>query len=112
MKVLTEEAVLVCDHENGIVAIVASQNWVTVDGRAVLVDNDPEKRPISGCPHTGAMIKPCTATLQVKQGYSDFVRIDGKAVCLDSVTGLTDGTPPGVVDYKVRSPGQEWIEQL
>lgn len=111
MKLLTEAAVLVCDHETGIVAIIPSQNLLTIDGRAVLVDNDPEGRPIAGCPNTGAMIKPCTSTLKVKQGYSEFVRIDGKAVCLDTVTGLTDGTPPGVVDYKVRHPGQDWVEQ-
>ena len=111
MKILTEQAVLVCDHQNGIVAIAASQDWVTIDGHAVLVDNDPEGRPIAGCPNTGAMIKPCTSTLKVKQGYSGFVQIGGKAVCLDTVTGLTDGTPPGVVDYKVRNPGQDWVEQ-
>lgn len=111
MKLLTEDAVLVCDHENGKVAIAATQDWVTIDGRAVLVDNDPEGRPISGCPNTGAMIKPCTSTLKVKKGYSDFVQIDGKAVCLDTVTGLTDGTPPGIVDYKVRRPGQDWVDQ-
>ncbi|MGR9115880.1 MAG: hypothetical protein ACU85E_08955 [Gammaproteobacteria bacterium] len=111
MKILTEDAVLVCDHETGIVAIAASQNLVTINGRAVLVGNDPEGRPISGCPNTGAMIKPCTSTLKVKNGYSDFVHIEGRAVCLDTVTGLTDGTPPGVVDYKVRRPGQDWVEQ-
>ena len=111
MKLLTEEAVLVCDHENGIVDVAATQNLVTIDGRAVLVDNDPEGCPIAGCPNTGAMIKPCTTTLKVKKGYSEFVQIDGKPVCLDTVTGLTDGTPPGVVDYKVRHPGQDWVEQ-
>lgn len=111
MKLLTEQAVLVCDHENGIVSVAASQDWVTIEGLAVLVDDDPENRPIAGCPNTAAMIKPCTSTLKVKQGYSDFVQIGGKAVCLDTVTGLTDGTPPGVVDYKVKSPGQDWVEQ-
>lgn len=111
MKLLTEDAVLVCDHENGRVAVVATQHLVTIVGRAVLVDNDPEGRPISGCPNTAAMIKPCTSTLKVEKGYSDFVYIDGKAVCLDTVTGLTDGTPPGVVDYKVRRPGQDWVDQ-
>ena len=29
--------------------------------------------------------------------------------CLDSVRGLTDGTPPGTVHYQVRSPGQDWV---
>jgi hypothetical protein len=39
------------------------------------------------------------------------VRIDGCAVCLDTVTGLTDGTPPGIVTYKVRSPGQTLVTE-
>ena len=39
-------------------------------------------------------------------GYSTFLKIDGHKICLDTVRGLTDGTPPGVVEYKVRIPGQ------
>jgi hypothetical protein len=54
-------------------------------------------------------IKPCTATLVAEAGYSSFVRISGRRVCLDSVTGLTDGTPPGVVKYLVRDPGQHLV---
>jgi hypothetical protein len=106
MKLLTQDAVIVCDHSSGIVGLQPSQAWVTISGRAVLVDNDPENRPIAGCPNYGATIKPCVNTLQVKQGYSGFVRVGGRAVCLDSVTGLTDGTPPGMVNYTVRSAGQ------
>jgi hypothetical protein len=30
-------------------------------------------------------------------------------VCLDAVTGLTDGTPPGIVKYKVRNAGQRLV---
>jgi hypothetical protein len=82
---------------------------VTVQGRPVLVRADPEGRPIAGCPNIGPTIKPCTTTLAVQKGYSDFIRIDGRPVCLDSVTGLTDGTPPGVVKYKVNVPGQTWV---
>lgn len=111
MKLLTEDAVLVCAHELGIVGIVATQDLVTIDDRAILVDNDPQSRPIAGCPNTGAMIKPCTSTLKVKQGYSDYIQILGKAACLDTVIGLTDGTPPGIVEYKVRSAGQQWVEE-
>lgn len=111
MKILTEDAVLVCDHQQGVVANRPGQGWVTVAGRRVLVAPDPEGRPITGCPNTGPTIKPCTTTLRVREGYSELVRIDGRAVCLDTVTGLTDGTPPGVVDYTVRSPGQELVSQ-
>ena len=109
MNLLSLDAVLVCDHVSGIVGLVASQAWVTVGGRPLLVEGDPESRPIAGCPNYGAAIKPCTSTLPVKQGYSGLVRIGGRRVCLDTGTGLTDGTPPGIVDYSVRSPGQQIV---
>ncbi len=109
MKLLTLDAVLVCDHISGIVALVACQSWVTVGGCPILVDSDPEQRTIGGCPNYGAAIKPCVTTLAVKQGYSGFVRIGDRCVCLDSVKGLTDGTPPGIVNYSVRSPGQALV---
>jgi hypothetical protein len=111
MRWLTEDAVLICLHENGIVANRPSQELVTVARRRVLVENDPEGRKITGCPHYGAMIKPCELTLQVQTGYSDFLRIQGKRICLDTVTGLTEGTPPGTVKYRVRVPGQELVAE-
>ena len=48
-------------------------------------------------------------TLKVVAGYSTLVKIDGHAVCLDTVTGMTDGTPPGVVQYQVRAAGQQLV---
>ncbi len=108
MKLLTEDAKLICKHVNGRVHIRATQNLVTIEQRRVLVDDDPEKRPISGCPNIGPTIKPCQLTLKVKRGYSSWISIEGRSICLDTVTGLTDGTPPGTVDYVVSNPGQ-WL---
>ncbi|HEY6292466.1 MAG TPA: hypothetical protein VI455_13025 [Terriglobia bacterium] len=108
---LTEDAVLVCKHENGRVHLAPLQGVVTVGGRRVLVEKDPEGRPITGCPNVGATIKPCLHTLAVTEGYSDFLKIEGRRLCLEKVTGLTDGTPPGVVKYKVRSPGQQFVHE-
>lgn len=111
MLVLTEDAVLVCKHENGVIDIEATQKLVTVQGRRMLVDDNPEKRGIRGCPSFNPLagIRPCNRTLAVKVGYSQFIRIEGKRVCLDSVRGLTDGTPPGFIEYKVRSAGQPFV---
>lgn len=106
---LTTSAKLVCKHELGKIGLRASQKFVTVDGKPVLIDDDPEGRPVSGCPNTGATIKPCTTTLRVTRGYSELVRINGRRVCLDTVTGITDGTPPGTVRYIVRHPGQNFV---
>lgn len=108
MKVLTRQAVLRCGHD-GTVAVVASQQWVRVTGSPLLVEADPQGRSIAMCPHVGLNIKPCTATLAVRAGYSTFVRVDGHAACLDSVVGFTDGTPPGLVEYTVRDPGQRLV---
>jgi hypothetical protein len=54
-------------------------------------------------------MRPCVTTLRVRSGYSAFLKIDGRAVCLDSVVGNTDGTPPMSVDYVVNDPGQSWV---
>jgi hypothetical protein len=109
MEILTEDALLVCRHELGTVKIEPTQDLVTIAQRRILVEKDPESRPISNCPNIGATIKQCKTTLQVHEGYSDLVRIDGKRICLDTVTGLTDGTPPNTVTYVVRRPGQDLV---
>jgi len=109
MFLLTEDAKIVCDHRLGVVKNEPTQEWVTINQRRILVDSDPEGKEIKGCPNYGPTIKPCTKTLKVKEGYSDFIRIDGHAVCLDSLAGLTDGTPPGIVNYIVVEPGQNFV---
>ena len=111
MYLMTEDALVVCTHELGIVDIIATQTLVTIGQRKVLVEIDPQGRPIGGCPNVGPGIKACLTTLVVKEGYSDLMRINGKRVCLDTVTGYTDGTPPGVVKYKVNNPGQNLVEE-
>ena len=112
MFFLTEDAIIVCKHELGHAEKLPSQDWVTVEERRVLVEIDPEGRSITGCPNYGPGIRPCLTALKVKEGYSDLIRIDGKRVCLDTVTGLTDGTPPGIVKYKVNDPGQPFVEEM
>ncbi len=109
MYILTENAVMVCQHRLGYVNLVASQNWVKMAGQKVLVERDPEGRPIGGCPNYGATIKPCTSTLAVHVGYSSLIKIAGRRVCLDTVRGLTDGTPPGTVEYEVSQAGQSLV---
>jgi hypothetical protein len=112
MLVITEDAIVVCKHEMGKVSNKPSQSLVTIMGRKVLVETDPEGREISGCPNVGAAIKPCMITLRVKKGYSELIRVDNKRLCLDSVRGLTDGTPPGTVEYKVNDPGQHFVSEM
>lgn len=108
MRLLLERGVLRCGHD-GRVSNVPSQTWVRVDGSPVLVEPDPVGRSISMCPNIGLNIKPCTNTLVVRTGYSGFVRIGGRPVSLETVVGFTDGTPPGLVEYTVRDPGQGFV---
>jgi hypothetical protein len=108
VKFLTEDAALVCAHR-GIVQIEPTQKLVTIDGRRVLVETDPESKEINRCPNRGPQIKKCGKTLRVRVGYSTFIRIDGRRVCLDNLSGLTNGTPPGVVKYRVRDAGQQLV---
>jgi len=108
---LTEDAKLVCEHEAGSVAIDPTQSLVFVDGRRVLVENYPLGRPITKCPLYGPGLKPCMTALKVEEGYSPKIRIDGHPVCLDTVTGLTDGSPFGTFHYTVRRAGQSLVEE-
>ncbi len=108
MRLITRDAVLKCEHA-GVVQNTASQSFVKINGSLVQIQPDPQSRSIAGCPNIGPTIKPCTSTLPVQGGYSTFIRIAGKPVCLDTVWGLTDGTPPGAVRYQVASPGQTYV---
>jgi hypothetical protein len=112
VKVLTEKAKIVCTHRSGRVRILMpQQNLVKIDGERVLVRDDPERKPITGCSNVGPTIKPCALTLKVSAGYSGLVRIDGREICLDPLTGYTDGTPPSAIHYIVVDPGQKLVEE-
>jgi len=112
IDVMTEDAIVICSHQLGNVSNQPSQKLVTINNRRVLVDNDPEQRSIRLCPNIGVTMKPCQNTLKVMVGYSTFVKIDGKKICLQTVTGLTDGTPPGIVNYSVRAAGQQLVTSV
>jgi hypothetical protein len=109
MRFLTEDARLVCVHPGGEVQIHARQSWVTIAQRSVLVATDPEGCDIVKCSNVVTPNVPCTKTLAVQTGYSTFIRIEGRKVCLDSVTGLTNGTLQGTILYSVARPGQTFV---
>ena len=109
MKLLTEDAVVLCNHALGKVSNAPSQSWVTVEDRRLLVRPDPEQRSIAGCPELPPVSKPCTLTLDVQTGYSELLRVDDQAICLDNLVGHTDGNPPGVAKYEVSAAGQGFV---
>ena len=108
MKLLTLDAGVFCQHQ-GRVKLDACQRFVTIVGRPVLVAPDPVGKTIAGCPMTPPAATTCVKTFKVATGYSTFVRIGGRKVCLDTVTGMTNGVPP--VQYTVQAPGQSLVSE-
>jgi hypothetical protein len=111
MKWITEDARLVCAHK-GVVNLKPTQTLVTIQSRLILVDSNPEARPIAGCPQPVPASKPCTLTFKVQTGYSDLIRINGQRICLDTVRGKTDGLPAGAFDYFVEKSGQDLVDEV
>lgn len=111
MLALTEDAGIFCTHGPGRVSIHPSQAFVTIEGRRVLVEPDPVGWAIRHCPST-VPFKPCLTTLKVQKGYSEYIRVESLRLCLDTITGFTDGTPPGVVKYVVRDAGQKFVSEM
>ncbi|HEY2028935.1 MAG TPA: hypothetical protein VGH20_06970 [Myxococcales bacterium] len=107
MLFLTDDATILCGHA-GRCAVGASQRWVTVQGRPLLVATDPEGKGISGCPFLAGG-QPCVGTAEVSRGYSTLVRIDGRPVCRADVEGPT--LPLRVAHYTVARPGQSFVSE-
>ena len=106
--VLTEKSNIHCNH-GARVNVVAAQRYVKIANECVLSRPDPAAKGISGCPNIGAGIKPCTFSGMVTNGYSSFITMNGRSIIKDSLTGLTDGTPPGVTKYSVFAVKQTFV---
>jgi hypothetical protein len=106
---LTEDAKLRCDHAGSgkVTGFAPAQSWVTIDHRRVLIKRDPEGRSMSGCMMKPPNFLPCSKTLKVTKGYSTWVRIDARPVCLSSVVGLTLANPQ--TKYRVFDPAQQLV---
>jgi hypothetical protein len=103
--IVTTNATIMCVH-GGQVLLTPRQAQVQVQGGFVLCEPDIVGAPIVGCaqvPSPGT--KPCTLVVSTLPGSSaPNILVGGRPVYLDTLTGMTDGVPPGVI--KVMSPGQ------
>lgn len=108
MRLLTRASVVTCGH-GGVVQNVPSQQHVTIGGVPVLVEDDPVGRVVLACPNYGLSLKPCTTTRAVRTGYSTFVTVGGRPVCLDTLEGVTDGVDAQVVLYTLRDARQQLV---
>jgi hypothetical protein len=103
--IITSNAIITCIH-CGQVVLVPTQAQVVVQGGAVLCEPDLVGSPIVGCaqPPTPTT-KPCTTVISTLPGSSDpQVTVGGRPVYLATLSGITDGVPPGTII--VASPGQ------
>jgi hypothetical protein len=104
--VLTMASKLVCVH-GGTVQIPPVSHPLSVDGQAVLVQNDVMNAPIPDCPNKGSPgLVPCTLITAVTAGLSTTLTVSGQAVLLATAQGLTNGAPPLPVLWQVQSAGQ------
>src|SRR5690348_12064898 len=103
--IVTSNATIMCVH-GGQVTLIPKQTQVVIQGGAVLCEGDLVGAPIIGCaqpPSPGT--KPCTMVVSTLPGGSvPTVLAGGRPVHIATLTGMTDGVPPGVI--QVVSPGQ------
>jgi len=114
---LTHKGVLRCSHRGplgGKVSVHVTQHFVRIGGGKVNIEGDTDKCNVSSL--SCAILKdpskglfPCNKTVAETGGYSRFVTIEGRKICMDSVTGKTISNPAGGT-YSVRNPGQHFVK--
>jgi hypothetical protein len=92
-KVLTSGSQVVCGHGGSIKLVTSSK--LKISGNPVVTLVGPA---VSGCgtPVTAAGNKPC-ATASPVGGQAVKLKAGGSPVMLDTVSGVTDGVPPGAI---------------
>ena len=107
--VITTNATIICAH-GGQVTLMPRQQTVTIQGGAVLRETDLMGAPIVGCAQPPTVSsKPCTTVVTVMPGGSaPTVAVGGMPAHLNTLTGMTDGVPPGTIT--VVSAGQTTVQ--
>jgi hypothetical protein len=107
--VVNSSAVILCAH-GGKVTLIPKQMTVTAGGSPVMCEGDIMGSPIVGCAQPPSVAtKPCTLVVSTLPGGSSLkVSAGGKPVHIDTLTGMTDGVPPGVIT--VVSAGQTSVQ--
>jgi hypothetical protein len=107
--VVTRNASILCSH-GGRVTLVPSQTQVLIQGSEILCEPDLVRAPIVGCAQPATSnTKPCTLVLSTAPGSSSpKVAVGGRPAYVATLSGLTDGVPPGLVS--VRDPGQTVVQ--
>jgi len=102
--VLTVAGTVTCIH-GGQVILTPRQTKLLVQGQPAMCEAHLIGCPIVGClqpPSPGT--KPCTAVVMAKNVTPTKLSVQGLPVANQSLTGITDGVPPGAII--VQNPGQ------
>ncbi|HUO72194.1 MAG TPA: hypothetical protein VMU39_15610 [Solirubrobacteraceae bacterium] len=108
-QVLTTNAVIMCQHQ-GTVTLTSTQAKVVIEGGEILCEPDLVGAPIVGCTQPASTSsKPCTQVVTTTPGSaSEKVTVGGRPVYLSTLSGMTDGVPPGTLS--VSDPGQTSVQ--
>jgi hypothetical protein len=94
-KVLTTDSTIDCGHEGTVGTSSAAK--LRVDGARVLVETGIAGKTISNCTQTGGPPTPCSAVVAITSGRATKLTAGGQPVMLDTLTGTTNGGPPGAL---------------
>jgi hypothetical protein len=94
------------------------QHWVTIDGRAALLEPDTLYRPVVRCPMRTPTTPPCTETIEVDEAptYASFITVRSRGelqrrrLCLDTATGRTNWSKLSVVPFSVSQSPQRLVQ--
>lgn len=100
---------IMCTH-GGRVTLMPRQTQVQIQGGFVLCEPDLVGAPIIGCMQPPSLTsKPCTTVVSTFPGSSSLkVKVGGRPAYVATLTGITDGVPPG--SLIVASPGQASVQ--
>jgi hypothetical protein len=109
--IVTANATITCVH-GGQVMLTPRQAKLFAQGGAALCEPDLVGCPVVGCaqpPSPGT--KPCTAVISTFPGSATpRLTVQGRPVYLQTLTGLTDGVPPGAI--MCVNPGQTIVQAM
>src|SRR3712207_5606533 len=96
--IVTSNATILCAH-GGRVTLIPRQATVTIAGGSVLCEPDLVGAPILGCAQAPSpSTKPCTTVVTTLPGSTSLkVLVGGRPVYVATLSGMTDGVPPGVI---------------
>ncbi|MEW6583349.1 MAG: hypothetical protein AB1416_11385 [Actinomycetota bacterium] len=107
---VNSNATILCAH-GGRVQIIPRQTTVMAGGAPIVRETDLMGAPILGCAQPPTVSsKPCTAVVSVIPGSGTAMKVTvaGLPAHTQTLTGITDGVPPGTIT--VVDPGQQKVQ--